>query len=114
MAAAQIVLDAVAGDPDKSGTRRYRLPDGRSIALDPENASGGEIYAEAIEDGRVVRTIGQSKRLILADDETAALRTLLSHAISDTAATARPACSRRCWAGWRNGMPPLLSAASST
>ena len=55
--AAQIVLDAVAGEPDdETGTRCYGLADGRKIELDPEDAIiGGETYAEVIVGGQVVR-----------------------------------------------------------
>lgn len=60
--AAQIVLDAVAGEPDdNSGTRSYGLPDGCKIELDPEDAViGGETYAEVIVGGQVVQTIGRA------------------------------------------------------
>ena len=60
--AAQIVLDAVAGEPDdNSGTRSYGLPDGCKIELDPEDAViGGETYAEVIVGGQVVQTIGRT------------------------------------------------------
>ena len=59
--AAQIVLDAVAGEPDDTGSRSYGLPDGRRIELDPEDAViGGEIYAEVIVGGQVVQTVGRA------------------------------------------------------
>ena len=60
--AAQIVLDAVAGDPDDdTSTRSYGLPDGRKIELDPGDAViGGEIYAEVIVGGQVVQTVGRA------------------------------------------------------
>ncbi len=60
--AAQIVLDAVAGDPDDdTGTRSYGLPDGRKIELDPEDAVvGGETYVEVIVRGQVVQTVGRA------------------------------------------------------
>ncbi len=60
--AAQIVLDAVAGEPDDdTGTRSYGLPDGRRIELDPEDAViGGETYAEVIVGGQVVQTVGRA------------------------------------------------------
>ena len=59
--AAQIVLDAVAGEPDDIGTRSYGLPDGRRIELDPEDAViGGETYAEVIVGGQVVQTVGRT------------------------------------------------------
>ncbi len=60
--AAQIVLDAVAGEPDdETGTRRYGLPDGRKIELDPEDAIvGGETYAEVIVGGQVVHMVGRT------------------------------------------------------
>lgn len=60
--AARIVLDAVAGDPDDdAGTRSYRLPDGRRIELDPEDAVvGGETYVEVIVEGQVVQTVGRA------------------------------------------------------
>ena len=60
--AAEIVLDAVAGDPDdETGTRSYGLPDGRKIEIDPEDAViGGETYAEVIVAGQVVQTVGRT------------------------------------------------------
>ena len=59
--AARIVLYAVAGEPDDTGTRSYGLPDGRRIELDPEEAViGGETYAEVIVTGQVVQTVGRA------------------------------------------------------
>lgn len=46
--AAEIVLAAVEGDPDDdTGERRYRLPDGRFVPLDPEDCVvGGRIHCQ--------------------------------------------------------------------
>lgn len=49
--AAEIVLAAVEGDPDDdTGERRYRLPDGRFVPLDPEDCVvGGRIYCQVLD-----------------------------------------------------------------
>ena len=49
--AAEIVLTAVEGDPDdETGNRRYRLPDGRFVPLDPEDCVvGGRIYCQVLD-----------------------------------------------------------------
>ncbi|WP_145144440.1 hypothetical protein [Roseomonas gilardii] len=49
--AAEIVLTAVEGDPDdETGERRYHLPDGRFIPLDPEDCVvGGRIYCQVLD-----------------------------------------------------------------
>ena len=49
--AAEIVLAAVEGDPDdETGDRRYRLPDGRFVPLDPEDCvAGGRIYCQVLD-----------------------------------------------------------------
>ena len=59
--AAEIVLTAVEGDPDDdTDDRRYRLPDGRFVPLDPEDCVvGGRIYCQVLdEEHRVVGLYG--------------------------------------------------------
>lgn len=58
---AEIVLTAVEGDPDdESGERRYRLPDGRFVPLDPEDCVvGGRIYCQVLDgEHRIVGLYG--------------------------------------------------------
>lgn len=52
--AAELVLNAVEGDPnDDTGERRYHLPDGRFIPLDPEDCVvGGRIYCQVLDEER--------------------------------------------------------------
>lgn len=59
--AAEIVLTAVEGDPhDETGERRYRLPDGRFVPLDPEDCVvGGRIYCQVLDgEHRIVGLYG--------------------------------------------------------
>ena len=65
--AAAIVLAAVEGDPDDdTGDRRYRLPDGRFIPLDPEDCVvGGRIYCQVLDGER--RIVGLHGNLASCD-----------------------------------------------
>ena len=69
--AAEIVLAAVEGDPDDdTGERRYRLPDGRFIPLDPEDCVvGGRIYCQVLDgDRRIVGLFGDLTSCDTADE----------------------------------------------
>lgn len=83
VAAARIALAAAAGDPDdETEERSYRLPDGRTFHLDPEDeVVDDDIWAEIIVDGLIARTVDRPIRLDLDNDQALALSILLRRAI---------------------------------
>lgn len=105
---ANIVLTAVGDDPDdESGDRRYHLPDGRFVLLDPEDCVvGGRIYCQVLDDERhIVGFYGdltscdfnegapdaETEHGLLTPDEDAAVRAVLNDAITGTGSNRKAA-----------------------
>ncbi|GBQ94295.1 MULTISPECIES: hypothetical protein [Gluconobacter] len=85
-AAGQIVLDATADEPNMSGLRPVRLPDGQNAVLEPENVDGNEVSVSVrlVDQPDAVATqIGACWHLDLSAPEARRLLPVLTGAVVD-------------------------------